>query len=119
MRALFHPNIEEISVEQILHAFADPVRVQIYADIAAADCAQTCSKFLSMLDRDIPKSTLSQHFRVLREAGLIRSERVGTEMRNVTRCDELRSKFGDLIMVILESYQKQLAGKRRLKKPKG
>jgi len=71
MRPLFHPAREDITVEGILHALSDPVRAQIYAEIAKADCPQICTAFLEMNDRVVPKSTLSQHFKVLREAGLI------------------------------------------------
>ena len=77
MRPLFHPSIEDVTVEGILHALSDPVRVAIYADIVAQECAQNCSSFLMVSDKSIPKSTLSQHFRILRDAGLIRSERHG------------------------------------------
>ncbi len=41
----------------------------------------------------IPKSSLSNHFKVLREAGLIRSERHGVEMRNHSRWDEVEARF--------------------------
>ena len=44
----------------------------MYADIVAQDCPQNCSNFLTVSDKAIPKSTLSQHFKILREAGLIR-----------------------------------------------
>ncbi len=74
MRPLFHPSIEEVTVEGILHALSDPVRVAMYADIVAQECPQSCSNFLTVSDKAIPKSTLSQHFKILREAGLIRSE---------------------------------------------
>ena len=75
MRPLFHPSIEEVTVEGILHALSDPARVAMYADIVAQACPQSCSNFLTVSDKAIPKSTLSQHFKILREAGLIRSER--------------------------------------------
>src|SRR5260221_9613829 len=76
MRPLFHPPIEDVTVESILHALSDPVRVAIFADIATANCAFNCSNFLNVSERPIPKSTLSHHFKALREAGLIRAERV-------------------------------------------
>jgi DNA-binding transcriptional ArsR family regulator len=38
-------------------------------------------------------ATLSQHFRALREAGLVRSERHGVELRNVSRCKEIERRF--------------------------
>ena len=81
MRPLSHPSIEDVSVEGILHALSDPVRVAMYADIVAQECPQSCSNFLTVGDQAIPKSTLSQHFRILREAGLIRSERHGVGMQ--------------------------------------
>src|SRR5947207_13916316 len=81
MRPLVHPSIEDITVEGILHALSDPVRVAIYAELAASAGATICSNFLQVSDRSIPKSTLSQHFRAIREAGLGRSERHGVERR--------------------------------------
>jgi len=91
MRPLIHPSFEDITVEGILHALSDPVRARIFAEIATSDCSQTCTSFASIGDKSIPKSTLSQHFKVLREAGLIRSERLGVEMQNVSRCAETRN----------------------------
>jgi len=107
MRTPYHPNIEEITVEGILHAFSDPVRIEIYANLATAECAKNCSTFLTIQKRILPKSTLSQHFRILREAGLIRSERKGVELINSTRCEELKERFGPLILAIIEAYAKQ------------
>src|ERR1700722_14964184 len=88
MRPLFHPSIDEITVEGILHALSAPVRVAIYADIASQECSQKCSTFLKSSDKTIAKSTLSQRFRELREAGLIRGERRGGEVHNAARCTE-------------------------------
>jgi DNA-binding transcriptional ArsR family regulator len=125
MRPLFHPSIEEVTVEGILHALSDPVRVAIYADIVAQECPQSCSNFLTVSDMAIPKSTLSQHFKILREAGLIRSERHGVEMHNISRCTELQQRFPGLIRAIVNAHTIQsadearsdlLSGRRRSKK---
>src|ERR1700757_496470 len=113
MRPLFHPSIEDVTVEGILHALSDPVRVAIYADIVAQECPQNCSNFLTVSDKTIPKSTLSQHFSVLREAGLIRSERHGVEMHNVSRCSELEKRFPGLIRAIVTAHTIQSANKVR------
>jgi len=113
MKPLIHPSIDDITVEGILHALSDPVRVAIYADMAGAGCAQTCSTFLQVIDRSIPKSTLSQHFRTLREAGLIRSERQGVEMLNTTRCAEIEQRFPGLLPAIMNAQRIQLAEKAR------
>jgi DNA-binding transcriptional ArsR family regulator len=113
MRPLFHPSIEDVRLEAILHALSDPVRVEIFADIAGANCAQTCTSFSQVNDRTIPKSSLSQHFKVLRDAGLIRSERRGVEMRNTSRCEELDQRFPGLIASIINAHGIESMNRRR------
>src|SRR5260221_4672828 len=110
MRPLFHPSVEEVTVEGILHALSDPVRVAIFAGIAVSDRSQNCSNYLKVSEKSIPKSTLSQHFKALREAGLIRCERRGTEMYNTSRCAEIDKRFPGLVMSILNAYKLQLDG---------
>jgi DNA-binding transcriptional ArsR family regulator len=111
MRPLFHPSIEDITVEAILHALSDPVRVAIYADIIGSECSHNCSSFLKTSEKPIPKSTLSQHFKALRDAGLIRGERRGVEMHNTSRCVEIDTRFPGLLASIVGAYGVQLAGK--------
>jgi DNA-binding transcriptional ArsR family regulator len=110
MRPLFHPSIENITVEGILHALSDPVRTSIFVDIVAQDCSQNCSAFLTVSDKAIPKSTLSQHFRALREAGLVRGERRGVEVHNVSRCAEIEERFPGLLLAIVNAHTIQLKG---------
>jgi len=107
MRPLFHPSIDEVTVEAILHALADPVRVAIYAEIIRSGCSRSCSSLLNVSEKAVPKSTLSQHFKVLREAGLIRSERHGVEMQNSSRCAEIERRFPGLIPAILSAHKTQ------------
>jgi DNA-binding transcriptional ArsR family regulator len=104
MRPLYHPAVADVTVEGILYALADPVRVRIFAAIAASECPCICARFLKLDDRRLAKSTLSQHFKVLRESGLIRSERRGVEMHNTTRCAELKDRFGEMVAAILSAY---------------
>jgi DNA-binding transcriptional ArsR family regulator len=113
MRPLIHPSIEDVTVEGILHVLSDPVRAAIYAELAGSDGAQTCSNFLRISDRNIPKSTLSQHFQALREAGLVRSERRGVEMYNTSRCAEIQRRFPGLIAAILNAHNVQSASGTR------
>ena len=109
MRPLVHPSMEDITVEGLLYALSDPVRVAIYADIVSQECTQKCSNFLNVTNKAIPKSTLSQHFRILRENGLIRGERHGVEMRNTSRCAEIQERFPGLLQAILNAHAVQLA----------
>lgn len=113
MRILAHPAIGDVTVEGVLHALSDPVRVAIFAQIAGSSATQTCSDFLVVRDQKIPKSTLSQHFKVLREAGLIRSERHGIQMHNTSRCAEIANRFPGLIPAIVRALNIQTGGKLR------
>ena len=110
VRPLLHPSIEEVRPEAILHALSDPVRVSIFANIARTGFVQACSTLACLGDRVIPKSSLSQHFKILREAGLIRSERQGVEMRNTSRWDEVNARFPGLLQSILQAYGQSVAG---------
>lgn len=65
---------------------------------------KTCSAVSALGDRVIPKSSLSNHFKVLREAGLIRSERHGVEMRNHPRWAEVDARFPGLLAAIISAY---------------
>lgn len=117
MKPLFHPSVDDITVEGILHALSDPVRVAIMAELANSQCSQVCSAFLKVREREIPKSTLSQHFKALREAGLIRSERKGVEMHNTSRCFEIDKRFPGLIATIANAYSIQSQGNQRARQP--
>ena len=116
VRPLFHPSLEDITVEGILHALSDPVRVAIFADIVAQECSHNCSMFLSVSDKAIPKSTLSQHFRALRDAGLIRGERRGVEMYNTSRCAEIEKRFPGLLLAIVNAHTIQSKDEAQAKK---
>ena len=113
MRPLFHPATEDITVEGILHALADPVRVDIYKDLTAKGCPKTCTEFLAVSTKPIPKSTLSQHYKVLREAGLIRSVRNGIEMHSTTRFEELETRFPGLIYAIVLAHNVQMVERQQ------
>jgi DNA-binding transcriptional ArsR family regulator len=118
VKPLVHPSIDDITVEGILHALSDPTRVEIFAKIAASDCATTCSAFLTVGEKTVPKSTLSQHFKVLREAGLVHSERAGVEMQNTSRCAEIEKRFPGLLPAIVSALRTQ-SGERTAKRAGG
>lgn len=107
MRPLSHPALDDITVEGILHALSDPVRVAIFANIAGSSDSRTCTNFSVVGDREIPKSTLSQHFKILRDSGLIRSERRGVELQNVSRCEEVGRRFPGLLPAIIAAHNLQ------------
>jgi DNA-binding transcriptional ArsR family regulator len=105
VRPLYHPSPDEITVQGILYALSDPARVHILVELTGADCAKNCSTFLNINKTPMAKSTLSQHIKILREAGLIRSVRKGVELQNEVRCDDLKTRFGAMIGEILKAYR--------------
>ena len=91
-----HPRIEDVTLQQIMHALSDPVRLHIVA-MAARQGEQPCQTFT----QNIPKSTASHHWKVLREAGLIYQRVEGTKKLNSLRKAELDRRFPGLLDAVL------------------
>jgi DNA-binding transcriptional ArsR family regulator len=94
-----HPTREEIELPAVLHALSDPVRLKIVASLAECRGDLTCGSF----EVPVSKSTCTHHFRVLREAGVIRQRHEGTARMNTLRRDDLEARFPRLLETILES----------------
>ena len=96
MRIYSHPSVDELTLERLLYALSDPVRLAIVKklyEVTEANCSE--------LQGDRPKSSVSHHFRVLRDAGLVRTRCVGTTHMNSLRLDEINSVFPGLLDAIL------------------
>ena len=119
MKPLVHPAVEDVPLEAVLHALADPVRVALFVEINNQEGPNSCARLMSELDKPIPKSTLSLHMRVLREAGLIRGERHGVEMRNTSRYDEVNAYYPGLLLAIVTAHTVQIETKKRRDKHSG
>ncbi len=102
-RPFVHPAAEDVTLESVLYALADPTRLEIVKKLASENCGMNCSM---AAPADLPKSTQSHHFQVLREAGLIRSERRGTEVVNSLRCAEIDKRFPGVVASILKASDK-------------
>lgn len=99
--AMPQPLKEEISLPKVLHALSDPVRMEIILKIAEAGQI-ACGAF----NIDKPKSTLSHHFKVLREAGVIDSRREGNELLNSLRSADLEERFPGVLSAIIAAGHK-------------
>lgn len=106
IRPLHHPPTDSITLAGVLHALSDPVRLGIVAELRAADQGLNCVETTSRLPRSMPKSTCSQHFRILREAGIIHSERRGVELTSRLRRKELDARFPGLLDTVLKSWRR-------------
>ncbi|MFJ9725723.1 ArsR/SmtB family transcription factor [Streptomyces sp. NPDC101209] len=104
-RDLPHPAGADIRLEAVLHALSDPMRLQIVRELAAAEDELTCSQFAL----PVTKSTTTHHFRVLREAGVIRQCYWGTAKMNGLRRDDLDDLFPGLLDALLAAADRQAA----------
>ena len=93
-----HPARGEIALEAVLQALSDPIRLEIVRMAAQAD-NQPCNAFTER----IPKSTMSHHWKVLREAGVIRQTQHGVQRLNSLRRDDLDARFPGLLDAILNA----------------
>lgn len=103
MRPLPQPPAQ-LDLFAVLNCFADPVRLAIVSQLAATDDIQ-CGAF----DVPVTKSTLTHHFRVLRESGVVGTDRSGTRSLNRLRRTELDESFPGLLDSVLAGSQAALA----------
>jgi DNA-binding transcriptional ArsR family regulator len=94
-----HPARDEITLAGVLGALADPMRLRIVKSLIAKDECMSCTEAIPC--PDMAKSTLSNHFRILREAGLVRTSKQGVEHRNVLRDEDINARFPKLLKTIL------------------
>jgi DNA-binding transcriptional ArsR family regulator len=96
MREPSHPKTADIELTRVLYALSDPVRLDVVRQLdreGEASCAA--------LDRGRPKSSMSHHFRVLRDAGVVQTRCEGTAHLNSLRRAELDRRFPGLLDAVL------------------
>lgn len=108
-RLLDHPEPEEIRLEAVLHALSDPIRLKIVGDLAMGHDDMACIAF----ELPVSKSTSTHHFRVLREAGVIRQHYRGTSRISKLRNDDLQARFPGLLDAVLLSSEGASATTKR------
>jgi DNA-binding transcriptional ArsR family regulator len=98
MKPLYHPNPEQITLAGVLYALGDPARLEIVA-LLATQGEQPCGAF----DCELAKSTVSHHFKILRESGVVFSRKSGTQHLNSLRRDELDQLFPGVLDSVLQN----------------
>ncbi|RYX86535.1 ArsR family transcriptional regulator [bacterium] len=79
-----------------MHALSDPLRLSIVLSVLC-EGEKTCGSFVIQA----PKSTLSHHFRVLRESGVLSTRRQGKELINTVRKNDLDFLFPGLLDAVI------------------
>lgn len=89
---------DEIELGAVLSAVADPHRRQVIHDLVndAEGSERSCTSF----GLDLSKSTLSHHFKVLREAGLVHQVDRGNRSGVTLRRREIDVRFPGLLDLI-------------------
>ncbi len=106
--ALAHPDVADLDLLDVLHALSDPTRMTIVQTLRA-DPERACGTF----PVDVAASTLTHHFRVLREAGIIRQREEGNRRWTTLRGDDLEGRFPGLLEVISRAHDRQTAAATR------
>jgi DNA-binding transcriptional ArsR family regulator len=98
-RTLHHPAAAALELTGVLHALSDPVRLQIVSTLAAEGGERRCGAF----GLGVTKSTMTHHFRVLRESGVIEQYAEGTAVVNRLRRADLDARFPGLLDSVLRA----------------
>jgi DNA-binding transcriptional ArsR family regulator len=104
---LTHPDRDEITLPAVLHALADPTRLTIVQTLDETE-EKACGTF----PVTVSPSTLTHHFRVLREAGLIRQREQGSRRWTALREHDLEHRFPGLLAAILAATTDAPSGGR-------
>lgn len=93
------PSEAEIELSTVFKALSMPIRHDIVRRLATESTQfdHPCGWF----GFDKPKSSLTSHFRALREAGLIRQRQYGMERRSRIRYEDLEARFPGLLEIII------------------
>ncbi|HEX2858784.1 MAG TPA: helix-turn-helix domain-containing protein [Alphaproteobacteria bacterium] len=101
MRNFNHPTLKDVPLYAVLHALGDPARIA-FAQGLYCGAVLNCGELSKKAHEALSPSTVNHHLRILREAGLIFSERSGVQVHNRLRLDEVEKRFPGLLAVILK-----------------
>ncbi|HWC84254.1 MAG TPA: metalloregulator ArsR/SmtB family transcription factor [Pseudonocardiaceae bacterium] len=104
MGEMDEPTREQITLVGVLHALSDPTRLKVIGQLTDEG-----EMLCGALHVSVAKSTLSQHLRVLREAGLTHTRPAGTQRWISVRRDDLDALFPGLLDVVLAARTSQVA----------
>ena len=91
---------DDAALVDVLGALADPVRLEIVRVLAATEGELACGQ----IPVSVGKSTLSHHFKVLREAGIVATREEGTRRFQRLRRGHLDARFPGLLDSVLGSH---------------
>ncbi len=104
MARFIHPNLNDVPLASVLHALSDPTRLAIVRrlndDLNTKGEGLACNCAVS---EALPRATMSNHFTMLRSAGLIESRKHGTMVINRLRRADVDTRFPGLLDAVLRA----------------
>ncbi|WP_241986612.1 ArsR/SmtB family transcription factor [Cryobacterium psychrophilum] len=93
------PTSDEIRLDKVFAVLSEPLRLTIVQRLLTSsdEFDHTCGWF----GFDRPKSTLTHHFKALREAGVLTQRQYGLERRSRVRLADLNERFPGLVDLVL------------------
>lgn len=91
-----HPKREDIRLDLVLSALGSPLRLAALRVIARGGEYPCCDVLPQMR-----KSTMTHHFRILRDSGIVWQRHIGREYRLSLRRDDLDARFPGLLDAVL------------------
>lgn len=101
MRVVHHPGRDQLDLAAVLYALSDPTRLELVRRLAQ-EGERACGTF----DLGTNKATLSHHFKVLREAGLIHTRLEGVYRFISLRKQDLNARFPGLLKAVLAAAKR-------------
>jgi DNA-binding transcriptional ArsR family regulator len=93
------PDLTEIELSIVLHALADPVRLEIVRQLGG--CPEESTLSCGELELPVSKSTGSHHLKILHQAGITSERAEGTRKFIRLRRDDLQRRFPGLLDSVL------------------
>jgi DNA-binding transcriptional ArsR family regulator len=104
MAQFTHPSLKDVPLASVLHALSDPTRLAIVRKLdrerEAGDEGLSCS---CAAPEGLPRATMSNHFTILRNAGLVEARKQGTMVIHRLRRTDVDGRFPGLLDAVLNA----------------
>lgn len=94
--------MDDVELTDVMYGLSDPARIEIVRKIAEAGEPLSCG----VLTADRPKSSMSHHFKILRQSGLVKTHIEGKEHLNSLRLPEIEKRFPGVLKAILKNTKR-------------
>ncbi|MEW1546605.1 MULTISPECIES: ArsR/SmtB family transcription factor [Streptomyces] len=95
MDELHHPEAADIRLVEVLAALGHPVRLKVARALASGE-----ERYCGEIVTGVPRSSMTHHWRTLRESGVIRQRPDGRKLYLTLRRADLDARFPGLLDLV-------------------